>query len=67
MHWPNEDLHYGSHAKKLPCVWPLKGKNPNEKHIQMANTLERLVNLQEEMATNFNNFLKRECHEKFFV
>ena len=23
----------------------------------MANTLERLVNLQEEMAANFNNFL----------
>ena len=24
----------------------------------MTNTLERLVNLQEEMGTNFNNFLR---------
>ena len=39
------------------CV-PLKDKDANEKHIHMANIMERLVNLQEEMATNFNNFLK---------
>ena len=39
------------------CV-PLKDKDANEKDIHMANTLERLVNLQEEMATNFNNFLR---------
>ena len=39
------------------CV-PLKDKDANEKDIRMANTLERLVNLQEEMATNFNNFLR---------
>ena len=29
-----------------------------EKDLHMANTLERLVNLQEEMAANFNNFLR---------
>ena len=39
------------------CV-PLKDKDANEKDIHMANIMERLVNLQEEMATNFNNFLK---------
>ena len=39
------------------CV-PLKDKDASEKDLQMANTLERLVNLQEEMATNFNNFLR---------
>ena len=33
------------------CV-PLKDKDANEKDIYMANTLERLVNLQEKMATN---------------
>ena len=36
------------------CV-PLKDKHANEKDIHMAT---RLVNLQEEMATNFNNFLR---------
>ena len=39
------------------CV-PLKDKDANEKDIHIANTLERLVNLQEEMATNFNNLLR---------
>ena len=37
------------------CV-PLK--DTREKDLHMANTLERLVNLQEEMAANFNNFLR---------
>ena len=37
------------------CV-PLKDKVANEKDIYMANASERLVNLQEEMAPNFNNF-----------
>ena len=39
------------------CV-PLKDKDASEKDLHMANTLERLVNLQEEMAANFNNFLR---------
>ena len=39
------------------CV-PLKDKDANEKDIHIANTLERPVNLQEEMATNFNNLLR---------
>ena len=39
------------------CV-PLKDKDACEKDLHMANTLERLVNLQEEMAANFNNFLR---------
>ena len=38
------------------CV-PLKDKDASEKDLHMANTLERLVNLQEEMAANFKNFL----------
>ena len=38
------------------CV-PLKDKDANEKKVHLANTLETLVNLQGEMATNFNNFL----------
>ena len=38
------------------CV-PLKDKDAGEKDLRMANTLERLVNLQEEMAANFKNFL----------
>ena len=33
------------------CV-PLKDKDACEKDLHMANTLERLVNLQEEMATD---------------
>ena len=37
------------------CV-ALKDKDASEKDLHMANTLERLVNLQEEMAANFNNF-----------
>ena len=37
------------------CV-PSKDKDANEKEIHMENTLERLQNLQEEMATNFNTF-----------
>ena len=37
------------------CV-PLKDKDASEKDLHMANTLERLVNLQEEMAANLNNF-----------
>ena len=40
------------------CV-PLKDKDANEKDIHMANTLERLVNLQDEMATNFNSFFSQ--------
>ena len=39
------------------CV-PLKDKDASEKDLHMANTLERLVNLQEEMAANFNSFLR---------
>ena len=39
------------------CV-PLKDKDASEKDLHMANTLERLVNLQEEMAANFNYFLR---------
>ena len=39
------------------CV-PLKDKDASEKDLHMANTLERLVSLQEEMAANFNNFLR---------
>ena len=39
------------------CV-PLKDKGASEKDLHMANTLEKLVNLQEEMAANFNNFLR---------
>ena len=39
------------------CV-PLKNKSASEKDLHMANTLERLENLQEEMAANFNNFLR---------
>ena len=39
------------------CV-PLKDKDASEKDLHMANTLERLVNLQEEMAANFNNLLR---------
>ena len=39
------------------CV-PLKDKDASEKDLHMANTLERLVNLQEKMAANFNNFLR---------
>ena len=42
------------------CV-PLRDKDGNEKDIHMANTLERLVNLLKEMATNFTKvvfFLK---------
>ena len=38
------------------CV-PLKDKDGSEKNLHMANTLERLVNLQEEMAAKFKNFL----------
>ena len=44
-------------SKIRTCV-PLKDKDAKDKEdIHMANTLERLVNLREEMATNFNNFL----------
>ena len=43
---------------KIEICVPLKDKDANEKDIHMANTLERLVKLQEEMATNFNNFLR---------
>ena len=41
------------------CV-PLKDKDASEKDIHKANTLERLAgeNLQEEVAANFNNFLR---------
>ena len=39
------------------CV-QLKEKDAIEKDIHMANTLEGLLNLQEEMVTNFNNFLR---------
>ena len=39
------------------CV-PLKDKDASEKDLHMANTLERLVNLQEKMAANFNNFFR---------
>ena len=41
------------------CV-PLKDKDSSKKDLHMANTLERLVNLQEEMAANFTNFLRVE-------
>ena len=34
------------------CV-PLKDKDASKKDLHMANTLERPVNLQEEMAANF--------------
>ena len=36
---------------------PLEDKDANKKEINIANTLKILINLQEEMATNFNNFL----------
>ena len=39
------------------CV-PLKDEDASEKDLHIANTLERLVNLQEEMAANFSNFLR---------
>ena len=47
------------------CV-PLKDKDASEKDLHMANTLERLVNLQEEIAANFNNFLRvqRTCRKR---
>ena len=41
---------------KIGICIPLK--DTSEKDLHMANTLERLVNLQEEMAANFNNFLR---------
>ena len=37
------------------CV-PLKDKDASEKDLHMASTLERLVNLQEEMAANLITF-----------
>ena len=37
------------------CV-PLKDQDANKKKIHIANTLERLIKLQEEMATNTNIF-----------
>ena len=43
---------------KIGISVTLKDKDANKKGVHMANTLERLVNLQEEMATNFNNFLR---------
>ena len=46
------------------CV-PLKDKDASEKDLHMANTLEGLVNLQEEMAANFNDFLRvQQTHRK---
>ena len=46
------------------CV-PLKDKEANEKDTH-GKHLKRLVNLQEEMATNFNNFLRvqRTCRKR---
>ena len=32
---------------------PLEDKDANKKEINIANTLKRLINLQEEMKTNF--------------
>ena len=52
---------------KIGIYVPLKdNKDVHEKEIEMANTLERLVNLQEEMATNFLNFLRiqRTCTKR---
>ena len=43
---------------KIEICVPLKDKDANEEDRHMAKTLERLVNLQDEMATNFNNFLR---------
>ena len=43
---------------KIEICVPLKDKDASEKDLHMANTLERLVNLQEKMAANFNNFLR---------
>ena len=37
--------------------WLMWKKDKDENDIRMANTLERLVNLQE-MATHFNNFFR---------
>ena len=43
---------------KIVICEPLKDKDAIEKDIHMANTLEGLVSLREEIATNFNNFLR---------
>ena len=46
------------------CV-PLKDKDASEKDLHISNTLERLVNTQEEMAAKFNNFLRvQRTHRK---
>ena len=44
---------------KIGIFVPIKDKDANEKDTHMANTSERLVNLQEEMATSYNNLLQR--------